>query len=734
MSDLAPPRPQEDRHNVILVANPCHATPPEHEFWVAAAAAAAARGWHWLEIATRALPETPLAQSVSLPARLSDLFAKLPAPPRRSEGLTPPWISSDYLRILEDWEYRRWNLPERLPATLLGLLRLTDFVEDAMRRAQPAVVLTTNKIDHGVALFREASLYRKLSTMVVERSPLDSIWLEPNGLFAESEIGPRYQAAPARGSAELTSIGESYMARVVENPHGFRAATGPRSLPRWFSKLKKPIFFLPMDNVLWTGWEQLDHPMRQVDNPLYPSPRAAIEDLVAHAQALGGSLVVKGHPACLAISEATLPSGAHWIEGDLHAILTASDVVVTFNTKVAFPALALGLPVVTLAPNPVAVCGATYHCLDPHRVRSTLEAALAREGLAAKLEPFPPFVGWLAQECFYPCRQNDGTAHQRGPEQFVDDLIAAAGGAAEHLDAGQFESLAQDLRELAAVAPPRKAPPPPLTPPQEAPRAKEPAREDTAATRASPSLPAKALGTLRQHGVRELSRKLILWVLPRLGKGVLTRGEATLARLGVKTDELKAKVPHLVHYRRQWFPARAVPYERIFGHIWQSPRAADSPLTASGCSPQEEARLRQLAGRFDGRRATVLSGSESDQTTEAESTLTFAIDRHFPDPPKGEPDFYVTVQPALAQEVSERLKSSQQTLFFLPQRLFGLVPANSRLFWFGDTAAAPPGKEDPLPPASAEAAIGVARFLGCTGPTIDALPAEDASKIASGKG
>lgn len=661
---------------------------------------------------------------MSLPARLSDIFAKLPTPTTRASDDGPPWISDEYTRTLEDWEYRRWGLPERLPATLLGLLRLADFVEEAIDLIQPSVVLTTNKIDHGVTLFREASLHRGLTTKVVERSPLDSIWLEPHGLFGESVIGSKYSESSSSQSTRTIELGKSYVAKVAENPHGFRAATGPQSLPRWLRDLPKPIFFLPMDNVLWTGWEQESHPMREVDNPLYASPREAMAELLEHAQALGGSLLVKRHPACLAIHPGSLPPGAHWVEGDLNALLELADVVVTFNTKVAFPALALGRPVVTLAPNPVAACGATYHCLDRSQVRQTLQAALARNDLGSKLKRFPPFAGWLADDFFYDCLEKP-EPHHRGPRRFVEDLISRAGVVEESFDDAQLEAMARDLRKLAAVPP---KPSSPIQQPQGATHAPVAGESPKVAASVADSLPSKALRTLRQEGFRELTRKTMLWALPHLGKRTLAAGAATLERLGIRTDELKAKQPYLVQYRRQWLPARAVPYGELFQRLWLSGLFSDSPLAPTGCNDQEITKLGELRGRYAGQPVIILGNSRPVKSSGAGTELTFCVDDHFDDrvddrfgeAQEREPNFYTTLDPHRATKAKQHLKASRKTLFFLPQALYGLVPPNPRLFWFGmqpassqPSAASLVERGFSATDSASELAAELASYLGC---------------------
>ncbi len=411
---------------VLLVANPAHATDSEHAFWCEVAAAARRRGWLLLEMSARRTPPTPDGQTVVIPARLWELAERMRK--LESAGLQDDvaWLDHARLTLLEDWERRRWELGAPEPRVRPGLLRLAHYIDTAVRSVRPAVVMTTNKIDHGVAFPRWAGKHHGCRTLLVERSPFDGIWLEADGIFGESGIRTAYESAQHEiGRAEIEA-GERVIKAMAGNPYGFRRQEANRTSPAGVLRdTTRPLFFLPMDNVLWTGWAQPDHPQRAVDYPMYGSPREAIEQLHRHVHAIGGTLVVKSHPSCRHFRPEAIPPGVLYCDQDLGDLLLAADVVLTFNTKVAFVGLALAKPVVTLALNPAAVSGATYHCVDERGILATLQAAL-REGLTpVRRQSFVRFCGWLARHYFYECSDRERFT-DRGPESLVTALVEEA--------------------------------------------------------------------------------------------------------------------------------------------------------------------------------------------------------------------------------------------------------------------------------------------------------------------
>ncbi len=408
--------------NVVLAVNPSHLTPDEHRFWERVSVCTKERGWQLVQIAIRQLPHTKDAISIQVPIRLAE-FNQLPIPVGEQSW---DWVDIEYLRVLDEWEHLRWDMDERSSASFNGLMRLVQLVNTTLLSVRPRVVVTHNKIDPIAALFRLAAIRYEIATAVVERSPLDSIWLEPDGLFGESRISRDYEECRYDLQSDFIEIGKIVIARLADSPYGFRQLNRPVETKKLsIAKDRGPIFFLPMDHVVGTAWAQRDHPQRVTDNPLYESPGQAIHDLAEKVRALSGSLVVRKHPSCRYLSEYILPKQINLCDNDLGTLLRLSDVVIVFNSKVAYPAIASGKPVVTLSPNPVACSGATYHCLNNNDVHKTLKLALDRDHLHERLEEFVPFVGWLASRVFYSCEKSPPYPAKRD-EDFVDDLMYMA--------------------------------------------------------------------------------------------------------------------------------------------------------------------------------------------------------------------------------------------------------------------------------------------------------------------
>lgn len=659
--------------NVVLVVNPSHATEREHAFWAAVAHELRRRDWFLVEVATRLLPYTPKAVSLTLPARLSDLNLTLSALPLgMPSAATGGWFDDAAYRLQEDWEYRRWKLDERLPAVLLGAMRLVSLVERTLGVLEPSMVLTLNKIDHNVAHFRRAALHHGIPTRVVERSPLDSIWLEPHGLFAESAIWDAYPAAHAAIDDELVAVGRQEATRLRGNPQGFRPSAAEPVRDR-LRDLPRPLVFLPMDNVLWTGWEQRHHPFGRLDNPLYPDPFAAMRDLVDRVGARGGSLVVKRHPACLAVHAASVPAGAHLWEGDLGSFLAEADVVACFNTKVAFPALALGKPVLTMAPNPVASSGATYHCRRNADIDARLDEALRGEDLAARLGRFPSFLGWLSRDYFYQCREPE-SPQRRGPGRFVEDLLAAAGAPGVRLRPDELTARIAQLRQETRARL--------ITGEPVAGSARPPAPHP-----ASRPLVARGFDALRRNGPLEAGRRVLLWSLSQLGSPAVQRLLPILDRAGLDVREVKARFPLLVTYRRSWQPVDGSADEwRHFLRLWDQGLGRDGSLHPSGCSPRQRARWDALRGRHAGERVHIVNAATACDLPRrlADGEAAFLVGGEPGEavlPGGRRPTFFTTLGDSVAR-CGPTILPPAQTIF-LPQRFRGLFPRQRNVYWFG---------------------------------------------------
>lgn len=421
----------------VLAINPSHSSPLETEFWTNFAKAAHERSWTLVQVAARVIPELQHTETIILPARLWEFAARMRSRPSYQLHQRPEWLSQKDLFLQVEWEHRRWDLPSYTPSVVDGVLRLAWYADEVIRTIEPGVILTTNKIDHPCALFRAAGLHHGVDVGLIERSPFDSIWYEPDGIFTESRIWHEWAATKSEPSV---SHGKSVIAKSIANPAGFRLS--PEAKHRLPSP-EGPLVFLPFDNLLWTGWTQAGHPQGQIDNPMFATPQEGLNAVSKAVDRLGGTVILKAHPACLETDKLKLPSNVEYVDAPLDALIDHTDITVAFNTKVAFLSLAMGKPTATLANNPAAASGLTHHWKD-----STLETAIKNAMRAAGPNPIGTarFFSWLDTEYFYGVADR---AEGQGPSGLAERLFNNVDASARELPAQAVD----DLRDLSEGAP-----------------------------------------------------------------------------------------------------------------------------------------------------------------------------------------------------------------------------------------------------------------------------------------
>jgi hypothetical protein len=191
--------------------------------------------------------------------------------------------------------------------------------------------------------------------------------------------------------------------------------------------------------------------MRSIDNPLFDNPVDAIKTINQHVRNVNGILVVKTHPSCVHFQKYNFDKSIIFIDDNLDDLFNLSDVVITFNTKLAFVGLAFNKPVVTLAPNPAAASGSTYHCINKNNIEKTLNEALSHEDLNQKLKNYPYFIGWLSTKYFFKINNAD---HQcPGPEKFVQAIQGKIHNDISNYDLNQYHEIIDGLIKLCAAPP-----------------------------------------------------------------------------------------------------------------------------------------------------------------------------------------------------------------------------------------------------------------------------------------
>lgn len=408
---------------VVLAANPSFSHELEARMWRQLAAGLRRKGWQLLKHSARKIEDGP--NTIVIPARLVHLDSYFPPLFGDKRFRLPAWLDHETVQLLIEWEHRRWRLGSALPAVHGGLTKLAWHVDQIVSQVRPAVVLTTNKIDHGCILFRKAAQHHGATALVIERSPFDSHWLEPHGLFGESLIHDRYARRDPTDDRRRTTIGARIRRQVLSNPDGFRAQSANKLLSASLVvKAPRPHVFLPMDNSLWTGWSQADHPQRRIDYPVYDSPAEAIRHVAKIVKELGGTVILKRHPSDHEVYN--VASEANIIiadRGDNETLIKNSDLTVCFLTKLAFVAIAMRARTIVAARNPAALPDSEVTIVSAREhMAEAIKHALANR--RPRYDQYDKYFGWLATEYFY---QNDGGAGVGlGIEDLMDAITAAA--------------------------------------------------------------------------------------------------------------------------------------------------------------------------------------------------------------------------------------------------------------------------------------------------------------------
>lgn len=429
----------------ILTINPAYQTSYEQQFWQEFNHALNAAGWELIELAAREIPTAPTRHTIILPARLKDFALRSSAlPGLRDLRLRVPWLRDDDILILLEWERLRWQLMDEEESLIVeGIIRLAALLDSTIRQLQPAYVFSTNKIDHPCFLGQKAADYHGIPYRFIERSPFETIWVEERGMFTESRL---WEIGTRQADSRYRDAGRAACQRLLSNPAGFRKDQASSSKPKILKQLPRPLIFLPMDNVLWTGWAESGHPQNPIDNPSYATPQAAMQALADIAKTLGGSLLIKKHPSCQIISPDTVPDNAHLLDGDLRALIEGADVVVTFLTKLAYLGAALQKPTLVLAKNTAALSPALRQVLDPAEVKGALEDLLQHNPAATHHEAFLDFCGWLDQAYFYRLNTQRTNDEQQSTLDLVQKLITASDA---HTQGSDLAATVENLRAIA---------------------------------------------------------------------------------------------------------------------------------------------------------------------------------------------------------------------------------------------------------------------------------------------
>ncbi|MDC1305729.1 glycosyltransferase [Saprospiraceae bacterium] len=386
-------------NKIVLCANPSHQTVLEKKFWASLNKLLKRKGWDVLSIAARSGDF-----DIVLPARLHQIQNFLTSFNTSKFDLLPPWIDNKHFNTLIEWEFKRWEQVHDKTKIAGGLIKLCWFINEIFKNIKPAVVMTTNKIDHGCSLYKLAGDYYGSKYYFIERSPFDSIWIESNGMFAESDIYDfiNENESYLNTSSELEIVGSNVVERLICNPDGFRQQKIEMfDLPL----VEGPIIFFPIDNSLWTGLAQENHIQRKID---YYEEFSNVDDVIKYlheySKKVRGLLVLKKHPADLEnyFGERSKDPSIFWVSGSIESVLRKIDIVVCLNTKIGYTSAAHRIPTVVLSPNTASVLPGVRSINSKDELYPALsEAILERKICENDFKKLKKIFGLLDRHFFY---------------------------------------------------------------------------------------------------------------------------------------------------------------------------------------------------------------------------------------------------------------------------------------------------------------------------------------------
>lgn len=375
------------RNRLILLVNASHAHKHELTFWKEFIERAGHEGFIVVDLAFRAVEPFKNNPTIVNPARAADLARKYS---KFYEYKRPKWLSASLLDHYIDWEHRRWQVEKYNPLIKKGISSTGKYIDDLISTLNPCCIITTNKIDWPNNMAFEASQYYGIEYFFMERSPLDSHILESKGMFSESDRNRRLiEETTPTSRKQIDPRGLRLAETLKLNPYGFRADEASRAKLPGVIDNDKPVFFLPLDNIIWTGWGMNKAKQGQLDYPLYDEPSVAIGEIQTYVNNLGGLLVVKPHPSC---KEWQRLVGTHpdviFCDADLQLLIERADVVITFLTKVSYVALAQEKPVVSFGGGLLCGLGVTYQVGVYGKLENCLNDALRRIEFKEKVVKF----------------------------------------------------------------------------------------------------------------------------------------------------------------------------------------------------------------------------------------------------------------------------------------------------------------------------------------------------------
>jgi glycosyltransferase involved in cell wall biosynthesis len=399
----------------IALFNPSYQHEQERSLWNSLYREFNDKGYEIFEFQCRVIPVNSHGTQYIFPARLKDFGKKI----RLGDLDLPNWFIYEELEFSVNWEKRRWELNDSHRDEIeRGAIRLAQTIELFFRTHKPELVIVYNEIDHPQRLATLAAKAHGVPVKIMERSPFMGIWLEDFGLFHESRAF--IDKLPDANPIESRSL----IRMLSEQIEGFRE--GQFREGATIDRYIRPIIFLVLDNFLWTA--KIENTLERYKLHYQPISdlQAVIDRLTKLCNGLGGQLIVKPHPSCKEAKKLTYSKEVLYYTGNLPDVLRSADVVVGWNSKVLFNALALEKPVICLGANPVLATNACYSIEKLDDLDNVLTDALHHVGLEERLDSFSRKLPSLVSLQYFSI---DMSAHYSLGAPFtlmVEDLLQSA--------------------------------------------------------------------------------------------------------------------------------------------------------------------------------------------------------------------------------------------------------------------------------------------------------------------
>ncbi|HEU3700820.1 hypothetical protein V2O93_04945 [Streptococcus pneumoniae] len=236
---------------------------------------------------------------------------------------------------------------------------------------------------------RDISRNYGVKSMEAERSPLNTLWIEENGVFNVTSVQDKY-------ITKNKNIFLGYVAinRLLRNIYGFRSSRDRNYRDENDFISNKIHVFIPMDNVIESGWIPYMEELTGNRYKEYTSPEVVFQQLNEFDNL---EVVIGVHPSCQynwKTVEQKYGKMKFVYDYDLKYYLEKSDIVICGLTKVAFVAASMRKIVYIFANNIIQLSGYSRKFTDFKG-----DVMVSKFSLESWIE-FIEFCGWLESYFF----------------------------------------------------------------------------------------------------------------------------------------------------------------------------------------------------------------------------------------------------------------------------------------------------------------------------------------------